>query len=69
MFITRIRVHDTHNSSTFDAVLRELSDLCDSFTCYPKEQMFIIPNKDPHDIIDSLRARNINTDNVVGIML
>lgn len=71
MFITRIRVHDLNGSGLFDAVLRELPDMCDHFTCYPGERMFICSSSkySAIDYLDELRARRINTEHVVAKML
>ena len=68
MFITRIRVH---GEDLFEAVLRELVDMCDSFTCYPSERMFICQSSKNSavDYIDLLRMRRINTENIVSKML
>ena len=70
MFISRIRVFALNNDVLFDAVLRELPDLCDSFTCYPKEQMFIVQSSQSAvDLCDSLRMRSINTEQIGVKML
>lgn len=71
MFITRIRVHDLNGSGLFDAVLRELTDMCDHFTCYPSESMFICASSkySAIDLIDELRGRRINTEHVVAKLL
>ena len=69
MFITRIKVHGSE--VLFDIVLRELVDMCDSFVCYPSEQMFVCNSgkNAGHDYTDLLRIRNVNTDNIVAKLL
>ena len=71
MFITRIRVHELNGNGLFDAVLRELPDLCVSFVCYPSERMFIVQamGNSAKDLTDLLRMRGINTEHVIAKML
>ena len=71
MFITRIRVHDLEDAQLFQSVLREIPELCASFVCYPSEKMFIAQSaiNSAMDIIDLLRMRGINTENVIAKML
>ena len=64
-FYTRIRVHDLNHAGLLDAVLRELPDLCDSFTCYPKEGLIIVQGRFAGDLQDDLNFRHINTEHIV----
>lgn len=71
-YITRIRVHDLNNAGLLDAILPELTDMCNSFTCYPKEGIIIADtpaNYGGQDLIDTLRARRINVEHVVAKVL
>ena len=67
MFITRISVHDYRDNTLFDAVLRELPDLCDSFVCYPSNKVFICQSRKNAgvDYEDILRWKKINVDHIV----
>lgn len=70
MFHTRIRVYDLNNAGLLDAVLQELPDMCDSFTCYPKEGLIIAQStQSPTDLVDELKARKINTEHITFTMI
>lgn len=71
MFITRIRVHEPNENGLFDAVLHEITDLCDSFTCYPSEKMIICQsNRNAgSDYTDALRARGLNVEHIIQKLL
>lgn len=69
--ITQIRVHSLNTTELFPAVLREITDLCDNFTCYPAEEMLIVQSNQNSatDIADILRMRGLNTEHIVCKML
>lgn len=70
MFFTRIRVYDLNNSGLLDAVLRELPDMCETFTCYPKEGLIIVQSSQGAiQIEDGLRARSINMEHMICKMI
>jgi len=59
--LTKIRAIQ---QESFDAVLLELPSLCDSFTCYPSEHLFIVSSERYAgvDFTDAFNARKLNTD-------
>ena len=66
--LTKIRAI---SKESFDAVLLELPSLCDSFTCYPSEHLFIVSSEKYAgvDFKDAFNARKLNTQNITTILL
>ena len=67
MFITRITIYDYSSEELFGLVLRNITELCDSFVCYPQKRVLICNSSRNagNDYRDILRASGLSVGHIV----